>query len=186
MPDIVLIGGPNGAGKSTIALRVLPAIECYEFVNADLIAAGLSPFRPAAHAVTAGKLMLQSMDAALKAGRTFAFESTLAGKKHAEFLSSAKALGYRVHLFFVWLRSVELAIQRVQARVQSGGHDIPTETIRRRYGAGLRNLFKIYIPLADSYLIYDNSAREPALVAESGSIYDGQLWKSMITLAQES
>ena len=167
MKDLVVIGGPNGAGKTTAAAELLPkALSIREFVNADEIARGLSPFNPDGAAVPAGRVMLERMRALVDAGESFAFETTCAGRSHARLLRACRHAGYRITLFFLWLPSAELAVRRVAQRVRQGGHHIPRETVIRRYAAGLRNLRHIYLPLADAALIYDNSEATRGLIAE--------------------
>ncbi len=184
MPNLYVIGGPNGAGKTTIALTLLPRyLGCYEFANADLMAAGLSPFRPESVALQAGRLMLERLRVLAKSGEDFALESTLASRSFAPFLRSCRERGYRVHLLYVWLSSPELAIERVAARVLAGGHDIPETTLRRRYEASRANFTKLYLPLADEWRVFDNS-REPKLVAEgeadgNANIYDEAIWNAI-------
>lgn len=184
MGNIYLFGGPNGAGKTTIALNTLPEVAVREFVNADSIAAGLSPLNPESSAIEAGRLMLERIKFLRDSRVDFAFESTLASKSFAQFIKNSKAQGFRFHLIFVWLPSVELAIQRVRYRVQSGGHNIPEDVVRRRYRAGIRNLFSLYLPLADSYVIFDNSGFAPRIIAElteseGFSIFDPESWEKL-------
>jgi predicted ABC-type ATPase len=167
MPNLYVIGGPNGAGKTTIARTLLPEfLGCYEFVNADLIAAGLSPFRPEGVAIRAGRLMLERMSSLAESGVDFAFESTLASRSFVPFLKNCKARGYEIHLLYVWLDSPERAIERVANRVLEGGHFVPDETVKRRYETGRKNFVQLYLPLADSWRVFDNST-EPKLVEGS-------------------
>ncbi len=168
MPNVYVIGGPNGAGKTTIAMRVLPeALDCREFVNADLIAAGLSPFRVESVALQAGRLMLGRTHKLRDANVDFGFESTLASRSFVPFLKSCQAKGYRVHLLYISLEHVELAIERVANRVLDGGHNIPEDIIRRRYEASRRNFVELYLPLADTWEIYNNSNDEAVCIAQS-------------------
>jgi predicted ABC-type ATPase len=165
-PTVYVIGGPNGAGKTTFAREFLPNFAgCLEFVNADLIAQGLSPFNPEAAAFRAGRLMLGEIRRLGQGKRDFAFETTLSGKSYVPILEGLKASGYAVHLFFLWLPEVELSVQRVALRVREGGHDIPDDVIRRRFDKGLRNLFEVYRPLLDSWVLFDNSTEEPRVIA---------------------
>lgn len=167
-----MIAGPNGAGKTTFAQQfLLRYANCEEFVNADLIAAGLSPFKPESQSVAAGRLMLDRMEDLTIARRTFAFETTLAGRGHAKRLQSMKAVGYRIVMFFIWLPAAELAIARVASRVREGGHDIPQPTIRRRYALGMKNFAELYAPMLDSWFVY-NGARRPAEIVMSE--HDGE------------
>ncbi|WP_164102531.1 AAA family ATPase [Candidatus Laterigemmans baculatus] len=160
-PTVYVIAGPNGAGKTTFALKYLPRfVDCPEFVNADLIASGLSPFNPESQAAMAGRLMLRRLDELSSARTTFGFETTLSGRTHARRLQVMKRrYGYRLAMFFIWLPSVEQAIARVAARVREGGHDIPEPTIRRRYRQGITNFGKLYAPLLDQWVVYDGSDR---------------------------
>jgi predicted ABC-type ATPase len=183
MKDVIVIGGPNGAGKTTIANRLLPkALGLFEFLNADEIARGLSPFDPESHAVPAGRMMIDRIDRLVAAGKSFAFETTCAGHRQAKLLRTCRAAGYRVTLVYLWLPSVEMAISRVAQRVSRGGHNIPTSDIVRRYSAGMRNMRHVFLPLADVALIYDNSVEPPILVGdkEHGSTFsvrDASRWK---------
>jgi predicted ABC-type ATPase len=166
VPDLYLIGGPNGAGKTTVALTLLPNfLACYEYVNADAIAAGLSPFKPESVALQAGRLMLERLRSLSGAGVDFAFETTLASRTFVAFLMACREQGYTINLLYIWLESAELAVQRVAARVRGGGHSIPEATIRRRYELGRRNFVQLYMPLADLWKVYDNSGNSPILVA---------------------
>lgn len=163
--QIVIIAGPNGAGKTTFAQEFLPReADCPVFVNADLIAAGLSPFAPDAAALRAGRLMLEEIRRHVTAGDSFAFETTLAGRGYASMISRWRAAGYRVSLVFLRLDSSEMAIARVAERVRQGGHDIPEPVIRRRFASGLRNFTELYAPLVDAWVLYDNSGDEPVLI----------------------
>lgn len=158
MKDILIIGGPNGAGKTTMANELLPnKLRLLEFVNADNIALGLSPFNPDGVVVSAGRVMLGRMGELVRAERSFAFETTCAGRGHARFLRHCQSGGWRITLIFLWLDDPNLAIQRVAQRVAAGGHNIPREVIIRRYWAGLQNLISLYLPLADAAHIYDQS-----------------------------
>lgn len=161
MPRLYIIAGCNGAGKTTASYTVLPEmLGCREFVNADEIAKGLSPFNPASVAIEAGRLMLQRMDDLLSEGADFAFETTLATRSYVKFIDSAHAKGYFVTLLYFWLPTPAQAIERVATRVREGGHDIPSEVIRRRYANGIRNLMSLYTPLCDFWTIYDNSSAD--------------------------
>jgi predicted ABC-type ATPase len=166
-PHVIVVAGPNGAGKSTTAPALLKeSLDVAEFVNADTIAAGLSAFRPESVAVAAGRIMLARMRELAARRENFAFETTLASRSLVRWLTQLQRERYDVHLLFLWLRSAELAVNRVMERVRQGGHDIPPEVVRRRYRAGLENLFKLYIPLADRWQVFDNSdLGEPTEVA---------------------
>lgn len=181
-PQCYIIAGPNGAGKTTTAHVLLPEfLHCNEFVNADAIAAGLSPFNVESVAMQAGRLMLQRMQHLADAGVSFAFETTLASKTFVPFIKKLQSTGYAVHLIFLNLESAELAKERVELRVLCGGHNIPSEVIVRRYAAGVRNFFALYALLVDSWNFFDNSLGEPTLLAscEQGEhqVYDAARWQ---------
>ena len=166
-PLVVILAGPNGAGKSTNAAHLLRgALAVDEFVNADTIAQGLSAYRPESTAVTAGRVMLGRLRVLVRNSRDFAFETTLAGRNHAHWLREARAAGYRAHLIFLSLPSPDLAVARVHERVRRGGHSVPEDVIRRRYEAGLQNLFDVYVPVVDGWQLYDNADfAAPRLIA---------------------
>ncbi len=162
-----MIAGPNGAGKTTFATEFLPnEADCPRFVNADLIAAGLNPFRPDLVHVRAGRLMLKQIHEYVRRGESFAFETTLSGRSHARWVPRWREQGYRVKLFFLRLPSPEAAIERVRRRVSEGGHDVPEEVIRRRFDSGWRNFERVYRGLVDEWALYDNSGHVPELLAE--------------------
>ena len=165
VPRILIIAGPNGAGKSSLASQYLPNEgECRVFVNADLIAAGLSPFDPALAAVRAGRLMLEEIERHARAKTSFAFETTLSGIAYTRRIAEWQRAGFGVDLIFLWLQTVELAIARVEARVRQGGHTVAEEIIRRRYSAGWYNFQHRYQPVVDTLLLYDNSRETPTLL----------------------
>jgi predicted ABC-type ATPase len=166
-PNVYVIAGPNGAGKTTFATDFLPQfVGCREFVNADLIAAGLSPFTPETQAMRAGRLLLIRIKELAEARQDFAFETTLAGRSYIRLISGLRQSGYNVILFFLWLPSAEMAMARVASRVRKGGHDVPEPTIRRRFQAGLRNFFRLYAPLVNSWYRLDGSHLPPSLIAD--------------------
>ena len=166
---IIIIAGPNGAGKTTFAREFLPLeAGITTFINADLIAAGLSPFAPDLAARRAGRLMLEEIDRCVDERISFAFETTLAGKGYAHRISCWQALGYSVKLIFLQLQSVEQAIARVQLRIQQGGHAIPPEVIERRFKAGLSNFVTLYQPLVNEWQRIDNGGPIPQLLSEGG------------------
>ena len=166
--NLYIIGGCNGAGKTTASYTILPEIlDCKEFVNADEIARGLSPFNPNSMAIEAGKLMLKRIKELLSRDESFAIETTLATRSYINLVHQAQAKGYLVTLVFFWLNSPDLALRRIAERVQNGGHDIPEPTARRRYIAGIDNLFNLYIPEVDYWMIYDNS-ESPCLPVAQG------------------
>jgi predicted ABC-type ATPase len=163
---VYVIAGPNGAGKTTFATEFLPDfVHCKEFLNAYLIAAGLSPFAPETQNVRAGRLLLERIGELAKQRADFGFETTLTGRTYVKLLSDMKASGYRVMLFFLWLPSAELAVARVANRVKQGGHNVPPDDIRRRYAEGVRNLLRLYRPILDSWWLYDASRLPPKLIA---------------------
>jgi predicted ABC-type ATPase len=166
-PHLIVIAGPNGAGKSTTAPALLKGtLGVTEFVNADVIAEGLSAFNPERAAFHAGRVMLERLKQLAGERENFAFETTLSSRTFAHWIEALKHTGYAFHLLFLWLPEPEFAIARVAERVRMGGHDVPEETIERRYHAGLKNFFKLYRPLADSWSFYNNSqGGDPVLVA---------------------
>ncbi|TAF67938.1 MAG: zeta toxin [Flavobacterium sp.] len=168
--NLYIIAGCNGAGKTTASFTILPEIlDCKEFVNADEIAKGLSPFQPEKVAFEAGRIMLNRVNELLLQRVNFAFETTLATKSYKKKVLEAKKSNYNVVLLFFWLKNPELAKERVKTRVFEGGHNIPTDVIERRYFKGIKNLFDIYIPITDQVLIFDNSEGKPQLIAEKSS-----------------
>ena len=172
-PNLYIIAGPNGAGKTTFARKFLPQyVECLEFVNADLIATGLSPFVPERAAIHAGRLMLEQIHSLAERGLDFGFETTLSGRTYVKLLQEMKEAGYLAHIFFLWISNVKLALERIQLRVQSGGHHVPEVIVRRRFSRSLPNFFRFYKSLADSWTIFDNSRDVPKMIAfeESGQI----------------
>ncbi|WP_116787183.1 zeta toxin family protein [Flavobacterium psychrotrophum] len=164
---LYVIAGCNGAGKTTASFTILPEIlNCKEFVNADEIARGLSPFQPETVAFEAGRIMLNRINELLKEGKTFAIETTLATKSYKSKILEAQQSGYKVTLLFFWLENVDMAITRVATRVSEGGHNIPEDVIRRRYMGGIKNLFSIYIDIVDEVIVVDNSRDYSVAVAE--------------------
>ncbi len=162
---IIIIAGPNGAGKTTFARSFLPdEAQCPRFINADLIAAGLSPFAPEAAAIKAGRLMLEEIAACVRQRESFAFETTLSGVGYLRHIDEWRARGYRIDLFFLTLPNAEAAIARVAERVSQGGHDIPVPVIRRRFDAGLRNFNLHYKAKVDTWAIYDSAGSQPVLL----------------------
>ena len=168
-PEIVVLGGPNGAGKTTAARFLLPTtIGIEQFVNADLIAQGLSPLAPQTTAIQAGRLMLDRIHRLASRHESFAFETTLASRTFAPFLRDAQQKGYRISVIYIWLRSDDLAVARVKTRVERGGHNVPEADIRRRYIRGRKNFFQLYVPLSDRWDICDNSDENLEVVAWGG------------------
>jgi predicted ABC-type ATPase len=165
--NLYIIAGCNGAGNTTASFTILPEIlDCKEFVNADEIAKGLSPFQPEKVSFEAGRIMLKRINELLETNENFAFETTLATKSYKSKILEAKSKNYNVTLLFFWLQNVELAIERVKTRVIEGGHNIETEVIKRRYLNGIKNLFEIYLPIADEVMIFDNSEGKHDLIAK--------------------
>ncbi len=163
---IFIIAGPNGAGKTTFALEFLPReADCPDFINVDLIAAGLSPFDPGRAAIRAGRLMLTEIRNRVRDGKSFAFETTLSGHAYSRLIPKWRATGYHVKLIFLNLPTPELAVARVAARVAQGGHDVAESVIRRRFDSGLRNFMELYRPLVDRWEWYDNSGITPRLIS---------------------
>ena len=185
MPDIVILAGPNGAGKTTAARSLLPGrLGITQFVNADEIARGLSPFDWDGVVLTAGRLMLERIEELLRRRQDFAFETTLSGRSHAGWLGRAREDGWRIILIYLWLPKPEDAMARVTRRVSEGGHAIPPDVIRRRHAAGMSNLVGLYMPLADAIAIYDNSDSGRRLIAqrEPGqplAILDEATWQTI-------
>jgi predicted ABC-type ATPase len=167
MPNLYIIAGCNGAGKTTASFTVLPEmLHCDEFINADEIARGLSPLNPDKAAIEAGRIMLIKIDRLIKNHLDFAFETTLSTKSYTNTIKKARQMGYQVTLIFFWLDSPDLAIERVKIRVIEGGHGIPIPVIIRRYYSGLKNLFELYIPICDYWMIFNSSVSESVLIAE--------------------
>lgn len=178
-PNLYIIAGCNGAGKTTASFNVLPQIlNCKEFVNADEIAKGLSPFSPESVAIQAGKLMLERIETLMGEGVSFAIETTLATRSYKNLVLRAKEKGYVVSLLFFWLESPEMACERVANRVAEGGHNIPIDTIYRRYYLGLENLFKIFMPIVDFWALYDNN-NETTIIADSNNVRNINLFSQI-------
>jgi predicted ABC-type ATPase len=171
MPDLVVIAGPNGAGKSTTApLLIGKRLGIAEFVNADVIAAGLSAYSPETVAVEAGRIMLKRVRQLAVEGKDFAFETTLASRSFAPWIAQLRReRGYRFHLFYLWLPNADMAVSRVSGRVRHGGHSVPQDDIRRRYERGLKNFFQLYSPIADSWEMHDNGSPSPRPIAVKDS-----------------
>lgn len=193
-PNLFIIGGANGAGKTTAAMTLLPQyLDVFEFVNADEIARGLNPLKPATANMLAGRVMIDRITSLIQTRANFAFETTCAGHHHAATIEQAKAAGYITTLIFLWLPSADMAVQRVRSRVKQGGHDIPEATIRRRYAAGLKNLTGLFLPLVDKAVIYDNTSAitsaEPQKIAEKTAaglnIINQNLWQQITDKTQE-
>ena len=186
-PNLYIIAGPNGAGKTTASFTLLPdVLHCTNFVNADEIARGLSPFAPETVAIQAGRIMLQRIAELLPQRVDFAIETTLATRSYVQLVRRAQALGYKVHLIFFFLENEEQAIQRVAQRVSNGGHNIPEEDIRRRFKRGIYNLNHLYMPICDSVLVYNNVKTPTQLVARKENqvdkveIIDNEMWNQLL------
>jgi len=171
VPTCYIIAGPNGAGKTTFALHYLPNVaQCRNFVNADLIAAGLSPLSPEREKITASRLLLKEIKAFIALGETFAFETTLSGKSYLRLIRQLQSSGWKVELFYLWLPSVESSITRVKERVAHGGHHIPINDIKRRFPRSLDNLINRYAPLCDQTYCYDNSYETPQIIFRQNKV----------------
>ena len=186
-PNLYIIAGPNGAGKTTAAYNLLPEVlHCPNFVNADEIARGLSPFAPETVSFQAGRIMLQRIDELLPRKVNFAIETTLSTRSYVQLVRRAQALGYKVHLIFFFLENEEQAIARVAQRVSNGGHDIPEADIRRRFKRGIYNLLNLYMPICDSVLVYNNMKTPAQLVARKKSqadnidVIESKMWNQLI------
>lgn len=185
-PTAIVLAGVNGAGKTTSSRSLLArTLKMMTFVNADVIAQGLSGFNPEAAAIRAGRIMLAELDELTRERASFAFETTLAARSYAGWLGKLRESGYRVHLFYFWLNSADLAIGRVASRVKKGGHHVPEATIRQRYIRSVRNLFDLYIPVVSGWKVYDNSSGEGARLIAKGKfgmpevIVDPQSWSQI-------
>src|SRR5215203_116339 len=189
-PKIIMIAGCNGAGKSTLAPHLLrDALGLKDYVNADTIAQGLSAFAPENAAIEAGKIMLRRLRELANGRKSFAFETTLASRFYVKWIEDLKRRGFEFHLLFLWLESPELAVLRVRERVLAGGHNVPEETIRRRYERGLRNFFRLYQPLADNWSVYNSSSADQInLIAGYGNgepeIFNKAIWERICKLAE--
>jgi predicted ABC-type ATPase len=188
-PNVYIVAGSNGAGKTTFATEFLPRhAQCREFLNADLVAAGLSPFDPDTAAVAAARVLLARLKTLVQQKRDFGFETTLAGKTYAPMLREIKAAGYVRHLFYLWVPSVDIALARVAQRVRQGGHNVPESAVRRRFDVGLRNLAQIYLPLFDSWQWFDNSTAQPRTIARFKhgelDVLDAALYQQILSIAE--
>lgn len=182
---LYIISGCNGAGKTTASLRVLPGVlDCKQFVNADEIARGLSPLDPDSMAIEAGKLMKARAEQLLEGEENFAMETTLSARTYIKLVKRAREKGFRVQLIFFWLKSPETAITRVAQRVQEGGHNVPQNVIIRRYYTGLNNLFNLFMPIVDVWMLFDNSDMQKVMIATGGmdietKIYNEELFNEI-------
>lgn len=185
-PNLYIIAGPNGAGKTTASYTLLPEIlHCVNFVNADEIARGLSPFSPETVDVQAARIMLDRIEELLSQKADFGIETTLATRSYVQLVRCAQASGYKVHLLFFYLETPEQAIQRVAQRVSNGGHGIPEEVIRRRFKRGIDNLLHLYLPICDSVTIWNNTKGEAQLIAKQTAenaqlvVLDQNIWNKL-------
>ncbi|MEN5055718.1 zeta toxin family protein [Sphingobacterium kitahiroshimense] len=188
MPNMYIICGCNGAGKTTASYTVLPEIlECREYINADNIAAGISPFNPNSVAVAAGRIMLNRIQELMLEGVDFAFETTLATRSYVTLINRAKEIGYRVTLLFFWLDSPEMAFKRVLKRVSLGGHSIPKDVVFRRYYRGIFNLLNLYKPICDTWIVFDNMDLVPEIIAKKDEfgevVINDEIW---LTIKRQS
>lgn len=168
--SVYAVAGPNGAGKTTFAREFLPYYaKCPNFVNADMIALGLSPFEPRTAAIKAGKLVLSRIHDFAASGADFGFETTLSGKTLVNLLRRLKAAGYKLHIFFLWVPEPRLSLVRIKDRVATGGHHVPSEDVERRFGRSISNFFKLYKPLADSWMVFNNAGSRPVLIAKGNN-----------------
>lgn len=191
MPNLYVIAGCNGAGKTTASYTILPEIlDCKEFVNADNIAAGLSPFNPERVALEAGRIMLSRIHDLLEERADFAFETTLSTRSYVSLIKDAKEKGYDVTLLYLWLDSPDHAIKRVAKRVAKGGHHIPDDVVKRRYYRGIKNLIQLYTPLCDKWLVFDNMDVEPQVVAKHDefgeAVLNDEIWSIIKQLSNGS
>lgn len=190
MPNLYIISGCNGAGKTTASYTILPEIlNCKEFVNADNIAAGISPFNPEGVAFEAGRIMLSRIQELLNEGADFAFETTLATRSYVRLVKKAQEVGYKVSLLYFWLSSPTIAIERVAKRVSKGGHDIPLDVIERRYYRGIKNLHQLYMPVCNEWTLVDNMDLAPDVIAKSDSfgetVFNTDIWDRIIQQSHE-
>ena len=166
MPNLYIIAGCNGAGKTTASFTILPDIlDCKEFVNADNIAYGISPFNVEGVAIEAGKIMLRRIEELLEEGSDFAIETTLATRSYVSLVKRAQAMGYTVKVIYIWLESTRIALDRVSERVRKGGHNIPPDVVVRRYYKGISNLMTLFIPLCEAWILADNSEDTLKIIA---------------------
>jgi predicted ABC-type ATPase len=186
--NVYIIAGPNGSGKTTFAREFLPAYaKCPHFVNADLIAQGLSPFAPQLSALKAGKLVLEQIHELAKKNVDFGFETTLSGKTYLNYLLFLKKQGYHLHVFYLWIPNTQLAVVRIKERVAEGGHHVPTIDVKRRFERSISNFFNVYGPVLDSWMLFNNSGVVPKLIAKKTNapvdVIDQRLFQTILTKA---
>ena len=184
-PILYVVAGSNGAGKTTFATEFLPSyVGKVDFINADLIAKGLSPFDPEKAAVSAGRLVLERIAELTRKRASFAIETTLSGRTYASMMARMRRMGFRIQIYFLWIPDYRLALRRIKGRVESRGHDIPADVVKRRFGRALANFFEVYSPLAHHVMIFDNSGGEPRKVAERRGrrswVADAVLYRRML------
>ncbi len=189
MPHLYIIAGPNGAGKTTFAEEFLPKYaHCPIFINADLIARGLSGFTPDATALKAGRLLLEQIDAFAAKKNDFAFETTLSGVTYLSKIKKLKEESYEIHLFFLWIPDVKLSLARVASRVKMGGHNITENVVRRRFHKGIKNFFQRYRHVMDSWILFDGAGRKPEKIAQENlgklSVFKQNLYDKISQLAE--
>jgi predicted ABC-type ATPase len=188
LANCYIIAGPNGAGKTTFATEFLPLyVNCRNFINPDLLARAFSPFDPDAGMLRAGRAVLEQIAQFTDDQKDFAFETTLSGRSYAPLLRNLKTAGFRLHMFYLWIPSPELALLRIKYRVASGGHNVPESDVRRRFGRTLHNLFTLYRPLLDTLHFFENESETPRLIFkdESGktTISDAALYEHLRSLS---
>ena len=179
-----IIAGPNGAGKTTFAMKYLPILtKCQKFINADMIAAGLSPLNPELSQIKASRIFLNEIKISAKSTEDFAFETTLSGKTYVRFINNMKENHWNIHLIYLWIPNVEFSELRVKERVLQGGHNIPVDAIQRRYKKTISNLFNLYMPICDTTLCFDHSFEQPYIIFENNNnllkIYNKRIYKKM-------
>lgn len=185
MKNLYILAGCNGAGKTTVAYHILPEIlKCKEFVNADEIAKGISPFQPEKVSYEAGKIMSRRITDLMNQNKSFAIETTLSALTYRQKIKEAQSKGYCVTMIFFWLQSVELAKERIRLRVIEGGHSIPADVIERRYNKGLINFFRYFLPICDNVMLFDNSNQFPKLImtktkGRPNEIFDNEIYNQI-------
>lgn len=188
VPTLYIIAGPNGAGKTTASYNLMPQmINCKEYVNADEIARGLSPFNPEGVAIEAGRIMLQRIEELVEQNDTFALETTLTTRYYVALINKCRAKGYEISLMYFYLEDVQISINRVKMRVENGGHNIPEDVIIRRYPKGLKNLVNLFIPICNYWIVADNSHYQKTesvaegSASEVGTVYNETVWNKILT-----